>query len=194
MIDDNVVNVGGKPPANYAFSALFTFNQGYDEVVLRARGNNISNALRAAAKIIGGTIPGSGISDVKISFDEKDDQKKPGKKVYIPSLEITIKKEMEPREYNLPEIPQDKEDSVIFIGKKDIQTYAVVAAAKLADFDTIHLRARGNNVAKAAKVAAVLTNMIAKDSKLKAVYIGFSERQKGKRKEVVPEIDIEVGF
>ena len=113
--------------------------------------------------------------------------------VYIPSLEIKIRKGIEDqREYKLPEIPENLEDSIIYVGKKDIQAYAVVGAAKLADYESIHIRARGNNVSKAAKVAAVLINMIAKGTKVKNVSIGFSEIQKKRRKETIPEIDIEI--
>ncbi len=41
----NVVLIGKKPIDNYVLSAIVLFNQGEDEVVIKARGDNISKAV-----------------------------------------------------------------------------------------------------------------------------------------------------
>jgi archaea-specific DNA-binding protein len=48
MTDNNVVYVGNKPVMNYVLAVVKEFNNGANEVVLKARGKAISRAVDAA--------------------------------------------------------------------------------------------------------------------------------------------------
>ena len=48
MIDNNVVYVGNKPVMNYVLAVVREFNNGANEVVIKARGKAISRAVDAA--------------------------------------------------------------------------------------------------------------------------------------------------
>ena len=48
MTDDNTVFVGNKPVMNYVLAVVTQFNNGADEVVIKARGKAISRAVDTA--------------------------------------------------------------------------------------------------------------------------------------------------
>ncbi len=48
MADDNVIFVGSKEVMNYVLATTTQFNEGSDEVILKARGRAISTAVDAA--------------------------------------------------------------------------------------------------------------------------------------------------
>ena len=43
--EENVIVVGKKPVADYVLSAILAFNEGYDEIVIRGQGPNITKAV-----------------------------------------------------------------------------------------------------------------------------------------------------
>ncbi|MBU4340189.1 MAG: DNA-binding protein Alba, partial [Euryarchaeota archaeon] len=48
MTDNNVVYVGNKPVMNYVLAVVKEFNNGANEVIIKARGKAISRAVDAA--------------------------------------------------------------------------------------------------------------------------------------------------
>ena len=45
MTDDNIIYVGNKPVMNYVLAVVTQFNNGADEVLIKARGRAISRAV-----------------------------------------------------------------------------------------------------------------------------------------------------
>jgi len=45
MTDDNIIYVGNKPVMNYVLAVVTQFNNGADEVLIKARGRAISRQL-----------------------------------------------------------------------------------------------------------------------------------------------------
>jgi DNA-binding protein len=48
MTDDNIIYVGNKPVMNYVLAVVTQFNNGADEVLIKARGRAISRAVDVA--------------------------------------------------------------------------------------------------------------------------------------------------
>jgi DNA-binding protein len=48
MSDDNIIYVGNKPVMNYVLAVVTQFNNGADEVLIKARGRAISRAVDVA--------------------------------------------------------------------------------------------------------------------------------------------------
>jgi len=48
MTDDNIICVGNKPVMNYVLAVVTQFNNGADEVLIKARGRAISRAVDVA--------------------------------------------------------------------------------------------------------------------------------------------------
>ncbi|KXA91845.1 RNA-binding protein [candidate division MSBL1 archaeon SCGC-AAA259E19] len=75
MAEDNVVFVGNKEVMNYVLAVTTQFNEGSDEVILKARGRAISTAVDAAEIVRNRFLTGADISDIttdteKIETDE----------------------------------------------------------------------------------------------------------------------------
>jgi DNA-binding protein len=50
MVGRDLIYVGGKPKMNYVVAILTSFNEGLEEVMVRARGRAISNAVEIAER------------------------------------------------------------------------------------------------------------------------------------------------
>ncbi len=85
MAEDNVIIVGKKPVRDYVLSAVLLFNEGHDEIVIRARGNNISKAVDVV-NILRARLTGIELAGVKIDSIERDAHR------LIPVIEIRVRR------------------------------------------------------------------------------------------------------
>ena len=88
--DTNIVYVGEKPVRVYGESCRVQFDKGNKEVIIKARGKNISKAV-SVADFVRRNLEGSKIGDIVIGSDKIND-KETGKEVYVSSIDIAIVK------------------------------------------------------------------------------------------------------
>lgn len=87
---DNVIFVGNKPPMNYVLATLTQCNSGSSEVIIKARGRAISQAVDVAEITCRRYMPELMVNDIKIATEEVTNEK--GNKVNVSSIEIYLKK------------------------------------------------------------------------------------------------------
>lgn len=88
--DDNTVYVGKKGVMAYVLAAVTQFNNGMDEVVIKARGRSISKAVDVAEILRGRFVTDTETSDIKIATEEIEGIDRTSK---VSSIEITLKKQ-----------------------------------------------------------------------------------------------------
>lgn len=66
----NTIFIGSKPVMNYVLAVVTQFNEGSQQVLLRARGKAISRAVDAAEIVRNRFIPESEVVDIKIATEE----------------------------------------------------------------------------------------------------------------------------
>ncbi|MEM2933457.1 MAG: DNA-binding protein Alba [Methanocellales archaeon] len=69
MAEDNVVYIGNKPVMNYVLAVVTQFNNGANEVVIKARGRAISRAVDVAEIIRNRFLTNLKMKDIKISTE-----------------------------------------------------------------------------------------------------------------------------
>ena len=69
-MESNIIFVGSKPVMNYVLAVVTQFNEGSDQVLLRARGKAISRAVDAAEIVRNRFVPDSDVVDIQISTEE----------------------------------------------------------------------------------------------------------------------------
>jgi DNA-binding protein len=69
MAEDNVVYIGNKPVMNYVLAVVTQFNNGANEVVIKARGRAISRAVDVAEIIRNRFLTNLKVKDMKISTE-----------------------------------------------------------------------------------------------------------------------------
>ena len=89
-MQNNIIFVGSKPVMNYVLAVVTQFNEGSDTVILRARGKAISRAVDAAEIVRNRFVPGSVVSDIKISTETIDGYD--NEKTNVSIIEIYIEK------------------------------------------------------------------------------------------------------
>jgi len=67
---ENVVFVGSKPVMNYVLATITQFNEGANEVVLKARGRAISKAVDAAEIVRNRFLQGLEVKNIDIGTEE----------------------------------------------------------------------------------------------------------------------------
>ena len=70
MIEDNVVFIGSKPVMNYVLAIVTQFNNGAQEISIKARGKAISRAVDAVEVSRNRFLPGCKIKDIKIATEK----------------------------------------------------------------------------------------------------------------------------
>lgn len=75
MTDENVVFVGRKEVMRYVLAVITKFEQGNDEVVLKARGRAISRAVDTAEIVRNRFLPETDIQNIETDTDEVEDEK-----------------------------------------------------------------------------------------------------------------------
>ena len=91
MAEESVVYVGNKPVMNYVLATLTQFNEGAEEVVVKARGKAISRAVDVAEIVRNRFLPNVGVKDIKIDTEELDSEQ--GRRVNVSTIEITLAKQ-----------------------------------------------------------------------------------------------------
>ena len=89
MPEDNVIYIGNKPVMSYVLAVVTQFNNGFDEVVIKARGRAISRAVDTAEVVKNKFMPGIEIKDIKIGTESIVGEG--GDKANVSSMEITMK-------------------------------------------------------------------------------------------------------
>ncbi len=88
--DDGTVFVGKKPTMGYVLAVVTQFNNGADEVVVKARGKLISRAVDVVEIVRHRFMPNAKIDDIHISTEELTSED--GSKSKVSSIEIKIQK------------------------------------------------------------------------------------------------------
>ena len=86
--DENVIYVGSKPPMSYVLAVVTVFNQGSDEVLIKARGRAISRAVDTAEIVRNRFIKDAELKDIKISTESLP--KEEGGTSNVSSIEICL--------------------------------------------------------------------------------------------------------
>ncbi len=86
----NVVFVGKKPAMSYVLACVTQFNDGRDEVILKARGRAISHAVDVAEIVKNKFVKDVTIKTVSIGTEEV--QTEQGEKLNVSSIEIILAK------------------------------------------------------------------------------------------------------
>jgi len=85
MSEENVIIVGRKPIRDYVLAAILLFNEGHEEIIIKARGANISKAVDIF-NALKSRLSGVELVDVKIDSIERDVQR------LIPVIEIRVRR------------------------------------------------------------------------------------------------------
>ena len=88
MPEDNVIYIGNKSVMSYVLAVVTQFNNGSDEVVIKARGRAISRAVDTAEVVKNKFMPGVEVKDIKIGTEQI--QGEGGDKANVSSMEITM--------------------------------------------------------------------------------------------------------
>lgn len=90
MRDDNTVFVGKKGTMGYVLAVVTQFNNGAEEVVVKARGKLISRAVDVVEIVRHRFMPEAKVEDIHISTEELTSED--GSKSKVSSIEIKIQK------------------------------------------------------------------------------------------------------
>ncbi|MDI6858988.1 MAG: DNA-binding protein Alba [Methanocellales archaeon] len=85
---DNVIYVGNKPVMNYVLAAVTQFNDGANEVAIKARGRAISRAVDTAEVVRNRFMPDAQVKDIKIGTEKLEGEK--GESINVSSIEIFL--------------------------------------------------------------------------------------------------------
>ncbi len=88
--DGNTVFIGKKGTMGYVLAVVTQFNNGADEVVIKARGKLISRAVDVAEIVRHRFLPNAKLSDIKIATEELTSED--GSKNKVSAIEILIRK------------------------------------------------------------------------------------------------------
>ncbi|KXA97960.1 RNA-binding protein [candidate division MSBL1 archaeon SCGC-AAA259J03] len=88
MVDDNVVFVGGKEVMSYVLAVTTQFNEGSDEVVLKARGSAISRAVDTAEIVRNRFLTDVDMLDITTKTEELEDEE--GGTSNVSAMSITL--------------------------------------------------------------------------------------------------------
>jgi DNA-binding protein len=85
--EENVVIIGKKPVMDYVLAAILLFNEGYDEVIIRGQGDNISKAVDVYNALLNRLQDGVELVGVKIDSIER------GRRL-VPIIEIRVRRKL----------------------------------------------------------------------------------------------------
>ena len=89
-MESNTIFVGSKPVMNYVLAVVTQFNEGSNQVLLRARGKAISRAVDTAEIVRNRFVPDSDVKDIQISTEEIENYN--NEKTNVSIIEILIEK------------------------------------------------------------------------------------------------------
>ena len=84
-----MIYIGNKPVMSYVLAVVTQFNNGFDDVVIKARGRAISRAVDTAEVVKNKFMPNVEIKDIKIGTEAIEGEG--GDKANVSSMEITMK-------------------------------------------------------------------------------------------------------
>ena len=84
-----MIYIGNKPVMSYVLAVVTQFNNGFDDVVIKARGRAISRAVDTAEVVKNKFMPNVEIKDIKIGTEVIEGEG--GDKANVSSMEITMK-------------------------------------------------------------------------------------------------------
>jgi archaea-specific DNA-binding protein len=93
MIKDNTVFVGNKPVMNYVLAVVTQFNNGAQEVAIKARGKAISRAVDTAEIALNRFLEGVGKKEIITSTEVIDTD---SGKTNVSSIEIVLTNQAQP--------------------------------------------------------------------------------------------------
>ena len=88
--EENVINVGNKPPMSYVLAVVTQFNSGSSVVVIKARGRAISRAVDAAEITRNRFVTDAKIKEIKIGTEAITNEE--GRTSNVSSIEISLTK------------------------------------------------------------------------------------------------------
>ncbi len=86
--EDNVIYVGNKPIMNYVLAAVTQFNDGANEIAIKARGRAISRAVDAAEVVRNRFMQDVEVKAIKIGTEKLEGEK--GESINVSSIEIFL--------------------------------------------------------------------------------------------------------
>jgi DNA-binding protein len=89
MTDDNIIYVGNKPVMNYVLAVVTQFNNGADEVLIKARGRAISRAVDVAEIARNRFLTEVNVKDIAISTESLSTETG---ETNVSAIEITVSK------------------------------------------------------------------------------------------------------
>jgi DNA-binding protein len=87
--EEQVIYIGKKPTMNYVLAAVTIFNNGYDELAIKARGRAISRAVDVAEITRNRFVEGVKVKDIKISTEKVSNERG---ETSVSSMEIYLTK------------------------------------------------------------------------------------------------------
>ena len=93
---DNVVLIGTKPVMNYVVACITFFNNGEEEILIRARGRAISRAVDCVELLGRAFVKDLAVKEIKIGTEEIE--RFEGRKTNVSTIDILISKEGESSE------------------------------------------------------------------------------------------------
>ncbi len=87
---DNVIYVGKKPTMSYVLATITQFNNGANEVILKARGKLISSAVDSAEIVRNRFMPTCKVANILIKTEELTSED--GSLNKVSAIEITLQK------------------------------------------------------------------------------------------------------
>jgi len=88
--DDNVIFVGDKPPMSYVLACVTQFNDGADDVHVKARGKAISRAVDVAEITRNRFEEEASIDNIETGTEEIETDE--GEEINVSSIDITLSK------------------------------------------------------------------------------------------------------
>ncbi|BBE42695.1 DNA/RNA-binding protein Alba [Conexivisphaera calida] len=86
-----MVLIGKKPPMNYVLAVLTLFQNGQDQVILKARGMAISKAVDVSQILKNRFLKDVEVKDIRIGTEQVDNQQTGGKS-NVSSIEIVLQR------------------------------------------------------------------------------------------------------
>ena len=86
--DENIIFVGNKPPMSYVLAVVTQFNNGSDEVIVKARGRAISRAVDTAEIARNRFMKNAEVKDIKIGTESMTNEE--GRTSNVSSIEIYL--------------------------------------------------------------------------------------------------------
>ena len=88
ITDENTIFVGNKPPMSYVLAVVTQFNNGSDEIIIKARGRAISRAVDTAEIARNRFMKNAEVKDIKIGTESMTNEE--GRTSNVSSIEIYL--------------------------------------------------------------------------------------------------------